>query len=168
MVSKSTASNDLPLRPYRTSRRHLSPLYPLPSRPRLSLEPTLTRAGMFDGAWWPRSRDVEAELPCLITALTAHLGHISRVGLDTSGWDDIPRCLTVDGLAIRIGRFSAGADTVSVTRSLDDHFLLLVVPPWATATEAATAMTAAARPGNRATAAQLLAPPRQFLAEPTT
>lgn len=147
-------------------RRHWSPLLPLPSRPRLSLEATLSRDGMFDGAWWPRSRDIRAELPGLITALTAHLGPIARVGLDTGAWDDVPRVLMIDGLAVRVGRFSASDDTISVTRGLQDHFLLLVVPPWADPDEAATAMAAAARTGNRGTAAQLLAPPVLCLAEP--
>ncbi|MFE1553753.1 DUF5994 family protein, partial [Streptomyces sp. NPDC058734] len=48
----------------------------------LRLETTQSRQGLLDGAWWPRSRDVTIELPALITALTAHLGPITRVGLD--------------------------------------------------------------------------------------
>ncbi|WP_051966754.1 DUF5994 family protein [Kitasatospora mediocidica] len=161
MVSKSADRTT-----HRYSHRHLSPLFPLPPRPRLSLEPTLARNGMFDGAWWPRSRDIHAELPGLVTALTAHLGHITRVGLDTAAWDDISRSLTIDGLAVHIGRFSASEHTISITRGLDDHFLLLVVPPWATPAEAATAMSAAARTNHRATAAQLLAALQHFPAEP--
>jgi hypothetical protein len=35
--------------------------------PRLLLEPTMARGGLFDGAWWPHSHDVRAELPDLIT-----------------------------------------------------------------------------------------------------
>ncbi|WP_373311846.1 DUF5994 family protein [Streptomyces aurantiogriseus] len=30
--------------------------------------------GCFDGAWWPRSRDLESQLPGLLTALTARPG----------------------------------------------------------------------------------------------
>lgn len=51
-------------------RRRSPNLFPQPTVPpavRLTLEPTLARAGMFDGAWWPHSRDVRAELPSLIT-----------------------------------------------------------------------------------------------------
>lgn len=29
----------------------------------LRLETTSSRAGFFDGAWWPRSRDIEASCP---------------------------------------------------------------------------------------------------------
>lgn len=32
---------------------------------RLSLTPKTTLAGQLDGAWWPYSRDLEAELPRL-------------------------------------------------------------------------------------------------------
>ncbi|MFI0153383.1 DUF5994 family protein [Streptomyces lydicus] len=135
-------------------------LFPRPTAPsavRLTLEPTLARAGMFDGAWWPHSRDVRAELPGLITALSAHLGAILRVGLDQDAWDDIPRSLTIDGRGVHIGWFTASDDTMSVTRGLNDHFMLLVVPPWASAPAAAAAMAMAARTGNRMPAATILA-----------
>lgn len=138
----------------------LPSLFPQPTAPsavRLTLEPTLARAGMFDGAWWPHSRDVRAELPGLITALSAHLGAILRVGLDQDAWDDIPRSLTIDGRVVHIGWFTASDDTMSVTRGLNDHFMLLVVPPWATAPAAAAAMAMAARTGNRMPAATILA-----------
>ncbi|MFD7400682.1 DUF5994 family protein, partial [Streptomyces virginiae] len=36
---------------------------------RLSLTPKTALAGQLDGAWWPRSRDLEAELPALAAAL---------------------------------------------------------------------------------------------------
>lgn len=101
---------------------------PSPLLPRLALETSLARNGMFDGAWWPRTRDLEAELPDLITALSAHYGPIVRVGLDTSTWDTVPRSVQVAGLLVRIGRFSASGDTMSLTRGLQDQFVLLVIP----------------------------------------
>ncbi|MFD0408928.1 DUF5994 family protein [Kitasatospora sp. NPDC127116] len=55
----------------------------VPLLPRLELEPTMARAGVLDGARWPCSNHVLAELPDLVTALGAHLGRIARVGLDT-------------------------------------------------------------------------------------
>ncbi|MEU9128291.1 DUF5994 family protein [Kitasatospora sp. NPDC048540] len=128
--------------------------------PRLALETTLSRDGMFDGAWWPRTLHIEDELPDLITALSAHYGHILRVGLDTSAWDTVPRSVQVHGLEVRIARFSASGDTMSLTRGLQDQFVLLVVPPDTDPLLAATAMSRAAGSGNRATAAELLAPGR--------
>ncbi len=137
---------------------HLPPphLPPLPALPRLALDCTFSRTGMFDGAWWPRSRDLRTELPNLITALAAHFGPIARVGLDTGAWDAVPRRLMIDGAAVHVGRFSASDHTISITRGLQDHVLLLVIPPLADPATAATAMAAAAHPDNHATAAQLL------------
>ncbi len=116
----------------------------------------MARDGIFDGAWWPRSTDVLAELPDLITALRAHFGRIIRVGLDTSAWDDVPRSVAVDGVAVRINWFAGSDATISVTRGFQDHFLLLVVPPRTTPETASSAMTAAAVTGNHTPAKELL------------
>jgi hypothetical protein len=71
----------------------------------LRLQTTPSREGNRDGAWWPRSRDIGAELPDLIHVLTEHLGPITRVGLDATAWDH----------------------TVLITRRDQDHFSLLVM-----------------------------------------
>ncbi|GAA3047018.1 hypothetical protein GCM10020229_67950 [Kitasatospora albolonga] len=133
------------------------PVFPL--LPRLSLEPTLARDGVFDGAWWPRSGHLLDELPDLITALTRHLGRIVRVGLDTSAWDEAPRSLEVDGLAVRIGRYSGSTATISLTCGFQDHYLLLVVPPRTAPAAARAAMAGAASTGNHTPAAELLPAP---------
>ena len=127
-----------------------------PLLPRLALEPTLSQTGVFDGAWWPRSSHVLAELPDLITALAAHLGRIVRVGLDTEAWDDVPRSVTVDGRVVRISWFPGSDRTISLSLGFQNHFLLLVVPPWTRAGSARTAMAEAAGRDNHATAAELL------------
>ncbi|WP_405363750.1 DUF5994 family protein [Kitasatospora sp. NBC_00085] len=129
----------------------------VPLLPRLVLEPTMSRAGVFDGAWWPRSNDIRAELPDLITALGVHLGRIVRVGLDSAAWTDIPRSVLVDGLVVRIGWFAGSDETISLTRGFQDHFLLLVVPPGTDPGIAAFAMAGAAAAGNHTPAAELLA-----------
>ncbi|WP_152648548.1 DUF5994 family protein [Streptacidiphilus anmyonensis] len=129
-----------------------------PLLPRLMLEATMSRTGMFDGAWWPRSRRLQAELPDLITALTAHTGSVLRVGLDTVAWDEVPRTVTVDGRVIRISWFPGCDWTVSLTCGFQDHFLLLVVPPATDADTASAAMARASMRGNRRSSAQLLAP----------
>ncbi|WP_236655881.1 DUF5994 family protein [Streptacidiphilus jiangxiensis] len=127
-----------------------------PLLPRLLLEATLSRTGLFDGAWWPRSRHVRNELPDLVTALSAHLGSVLRVGLDTVTWDEVPRTVTVDGRVVRISWFSGCDWTISLTRGFQDHFLLLVIPAATDARTASAAMEGAAMLGNRRTAAQLL------------
>lgn len=128
-----------------------------PLLPRLVLEPALPQTGMFDGAWWPRSNHVRIELPDLITALTAHLGRIVRVGLDADAWDDIPNTLAVDGRTIRINAFPGTDRTISLSLGLQNHFLLLVIPPKTDPRTARRAMAAAAGHDNQATASELLA-----------
>ncbi|MFD7786462.1 DUF5994 family protein [Streptomyces sp. NBC_01232] len=122
----------------------------------LRLETTQSRQGLLDGAWWPRSRNVTIELPALITALTAHLGPITRVGLDASAWGDVPTRLVIDGQVVHLDADPVGDDTVLVTRGHNDHFALLVVPPDTTADAAREAMARAVRADNITQATQIL------------
>ncbi|GAA2436634.1 DUF5994 family protein [Streptomyces mauvecolor] len=122
----------------------------------LRLETTQSREGLLDGAWWPRSRDIAAELPALITALTEHLGPITRVGLDATAWNEIPTRLVIDDRVVHLDSFPVGDDTVLITRGHNDHFSLLVVPPHASVEAARTAMARAVRADNTTQAAQLL------------
>ncbi|WP_190129761.1 DUF5994 family protein [Streptomyces mashuensis] len=122
----------------------------------LRLETTGSREGILDGAWWPRSRDIVAELPALVSALTEHLGPITRVGLDATAWDELPTRLVVDDRVVHIDSFPIGDDTVLITRGEQDHFSLLVVPPHATPQAARAAMSQAVRAGNVTQAARIL------------
>jgi hypothetical protein len=132
-----------------------------PSAPpglRLRLDPTLARGGALDGGWWPRSRDPAAELPDLIAGLDASLGTVTRVALNLDAWDSAPRRVTVDGRRVHVGWFRAmNPSTIGVTRAFQDRFVLLVVPPAATAAAAAMAMATAADATNSARPADILA-----------
>ncbi|WP_406201116.1 DUF5994 family protein [Kitasatospora sp. NBC_01560] len=130
----------------------------VPLLPRLVLAPTTARDGIFDGGWWPRSDNVLDELPDLLTALGAHLGPITTVGLDTPAWGGVPRSVVVNGVVVRINWCAGSNATISVGRGFQDHFLLLVVPPRTAPVTAASAMAAAATPGNHTPAAELLLP----------
>ncbi|MCX5391699.1 DUF5994 family protein [Streptomyces sp. NBC_00094] len=122
----------------------------------LRLQTTHSREGVLDGAWWPRSRDVETELPALIQALTVHLGPITRVGLDTDAWEGVPTRVVVDDRVVRLDSFPVGDDTVLITRGDNDHFALLVVPPDTAPDAARDAMARAVRAGNVAQSAEIL------------
>ncbi|MGW0708301.1 DUF5994 family protein [Streptomyces sp. NPDC002643] len=122
----------------------------------LRLETTHERRGVLDGAWWPRSRDIAAELPGLVSALTEHLGPVARVGLDSAAWDGLPTRLVVDGRVVHIDASSVGDDTVLVTRGGQDLFSLLVVPPDTPPGAARAAMGQAARADNLKAAGQIL------------
>ncbi|GAA1956632.1 hypothetical protein GCM10009838_10680 [Catenulispora subtropica] len=124
--------------------------------PRLSLEPTMSGSGLFDGAWWPRSNDIALELPDLITALSLRLGRIRRVALDTAAWGDVPRSIAANGDTVRIGWLATSTGTITLSRGIDDHHILLVVPPATAWHTAAAAMAVAATTGNRTPADELL------------
>ncbi|WP_431679494.1 DUF5994 family protein [Kitasatospora sp. KL5] len=122
----------------------------------LRLETTQSREGEFDGARWSRSRDIGAELPGLVMALTEHPGPIARVGLDADAWDNVPPRLVIGGRPVRIDQYPVGNDTVIITRGDRDHFMLLVVPPQASAETAHAAMARAIRAGRTGSARQIL------------
>ncbi|MFI7501319.1 DUF5994 family protein [Streptomyces sp. NPDC049687] len=122
----------------------------------LRLETTESREGVLDGAWWPRSRDIGAELPALVSALTGHLGPVTRVGLDTSAWEGLPTRIVVDDRVVRIDSFPVGDDTVLITRGDQDVFSLLVIPPHVTPEAARAAMAQAVRADNITQAEQIL------------
>jgi len=122
----------------------------------LRLETTGSREGVLDGAWWPRSRDVTAELPALLSALTAHLGPVTRVGLDTAAWEGLPTRIVVDDRVVHIDSFPVGDDTILITRGDRDLFSLLVVPPDAAPDGARAAMAQAVRADNVRQAKQIL------------
>ncbi|MEU2440002.1 DUF5994 family protein [Streptomyces rubradiris] len=122
----------------------------------LRLETTASREGVLDGAWWPRSRDIGAELPALLSALVAHLGPMTRVGLDAAAWEGLPTRIVVDDHVVRVDSFPVGDDTVLITRGDGDIFSLLVVPPDAAPDAARAAMAQAVRADNTSQAEQIL------------
>ncbi|MEW1772026.1 DUF5994 family protein [Streptomyces sp. NPDC086777] len=122
----------------------------------LRLETTRSREGLLDGAWWPRTRDIETELPVLIRVLTGHLGPITRVGVDAAAWNGLPTRLVIDDQVVHLDSDPVGDNTVLITRGHNDHFALLVVPPDTTADAAREAMARAVRADNITEAAQIL------------
>lgn len=65
------------------------------SAPRLSLAPVGPAPPLLDGAWWPRSRDLGAELPALIAVSDPLWGRITRVTVNPTHWPAVPRNLLV-------------------------------------------------------------------------
>jgi hypothetical protein len=129
----------------------------LPGTAVLRMETTSKRTGTFDGAWWPRSRDIGSQLSGLVIALTARLGTIARVGLDTSDWDETPGHLVVAGHTVRIDWSAVRDSTMIVTRGAQDRFLFLVIPPQTAPSPAHAAMAMAVRDNNAFSAEHVLA-----------
>jgi hypothetical protein len=112
----------------------------------------------WTGGWWPRSRDLDAELPGLVAGLDSSLGPITRVALNLDAWDTAPRRVAVEGRRVRVGWFRhMDAHTIGVTRAAQDRVVLLVVPPEATSAAAGIAMAMAADAADSAGAADILA-----------
>lgn len=137
--------------------------------PRLKLKPQAATTGQVDGAWWPRSRDMAAELPTLLTDLAARLGRVERVSYNLAAWAPTARKITIGGAVVRLGGYrTQHPDTVDVLGARQ-QLTLLVVPPEASPQAARRALNTAAQPGNTDGIAELLTaqvpPPR---AAPTT
>lgn len=136
---------------------------------RLKLKPKAPITGCVDGAWWPRSRDLSAELPALLAVLAVRLGRVQRVSYNLTAWDATPRRLIVDGRSVLLGGFqSQHAHTVDVTGRDGPRITLLVVPPETKQATAHQVLLRAARRGNIDTIGELLTPPATTEPVPTT
>jgi hypothetical protein len=136
-----------------TAVRVLAP--PLPAR--LSLTPRTTLAGQLDGAWWPRSRNLDAELPALLDALDEIWGRITRVTVNPTHWPVIPHRVPVTGHTVHVGWFTEQDPGKLILLSRrGGRWDLLVIPPETEPAAAARLMSAAAIPGSVLTAGALL------------
>src|SRR3954470_10808681 len=100
---------------------------------RISLSaPLNTPHPAVDGAWWPRSTDLAAELPSLVAALDERGLRISRISYSLSAWDTTPHRVQAGGRRVPPGVFGAIAPTrVSLTPAggAGQPVDLRVVPP---------------------------------------
>ncbi|WP_327277499.1 DUF5994 family protein [Streptomyces sp. NBC_01224] len=125
---------------------------------RLSLTPKSTLAGQLDGAWWPRSRDLDVELPPLVAALDEVWGRITRVTMNPTHWPVIPHKVPVSGHTVHVGWFTEQHPDKLILLSLTlGRWDLLVIPPETEPAAAARLMAAAAIPGSVLTADMLMA-----------
>jgi hypothetical protein len=139
----------------RTTPRDLAPRLPV----RLSLTRKTTLAGQLDGAWWPYSRDLTAELPPLTAALHDPWGRITHVTVNPSRWPVIPRKVPVDGgRSVHVGWFTEqDANKLILLSFTVGRWDLLVIPPETEPAAAARLMAAAAIPGSVLKAGVLMA-----------
>ncbi|HEY7594473.1 MAG TPA: DUF5994 family protein [Actinophytocola sp.] len=95
----------------------------------MKLKPKAPPTGSVDGAWWPRTRDLGAELPALLAALANRLGPVERVSYNLTAWDAAPRRLDIGGRQVRLGGFHAQhPHTVDVIGPSGSRLTLLVLP----------------------------------------
>lgn len=133
--------------------RHAPPAH----TPRLRLKSKAPRSGYVDGAWWPHSDDLTAELPDLLSVLSVRLGPIGRVIYNVNEWTTPPTKFTTGGRTVRIdGYRRQPAGTVEVLGLNSAKVVLLVVSPRADPDQAHAIMMTAAGPGNASTVENLL------------
>ena len=133
---------------------------------RLELKPGMPRTGYVDGGWWPRSRDLRAELPELVAALSTRIGTttgpIQRIGFGRPQWDPIgkQRLITPTGQVAFDGfqEFTAGVVWMVGRFTDQTPITLLVVPPETAEADALDSLRRASTPENTERPAELLAP----------
>ncbi len=125
--------------------------------PRLRLKPKAPSVGYVDGAWWPHSDDLTAELPDLLAVLSVRLGPIGRVVYQLDEWAKAPKRFAHDGRAVRLdGYHRQPISTLEVLGLNGKKVVLLVVSPQADPDQAHAIMMTAAGPNNALTVDSLL------------
>jgi hypothetical protein len=135
------------------ARRHAPPEH----TPRLRLKPKAPESGYVDGAWWPHSEDLTAELPDLLSVLSVRLGPIGRVIYNVNEWAKPPAKFATGGRTLRLDGYRLQpVNTVEVLGLNRNKIVLLVVSPHADPDQAHAIMMAAAGPNNASTVESLL------------
>jgi hypothetical protein len=128
---------------------------------RIALRPSSKRRGVLNGAWWPRSRDLDVELPGLVEVLDIAWGRIHRVTVNVRMWPRIPRGIRCGSHTVRVGWFDAEQDpNVLCLISHNEapyRWDLLVVPPETSPAAAARLMDAASDVHDQRSASELTA-----------
>ena len=125
---------------------------------RLSLAPVGPAPALLDGAWWPRSRDLGAELLALTAVLDPLWGRITRVTVNPVHWPVVPRKVPVAGHVVKVGWFLHEQDPheLLLLSYRTGRWNLLVVPPQTSAASAAWLMAAASDPLGTSTPSRLM------------
>jgi hypothetical protein len=125
---------------------------------RVSFRQPVTSAPHVDAAWWPRSRDLEAELPGLLDVLWTAARDVNRVSYPIDSWLPVPRRLVVEGRQVRLGGFTHQDQSMISFRDAwgAERIDILVIPPEAEPDFAAAAMALASRSGPNERAARML------------
>ncbi|OBF60867.1 hypothetical protein A5756_02775 [Mycobacterium sp. 852002-53434_SCH5985345] len=134
-------------------RRHVPPEH----TPRLRLKPKAPASGYVDGAWWPHSDDLAAELPDLLSVLSVRLGPIGRVVYNVNEWTRPPAKFLTGGRTVRLdGYRRQPVNTVGVLGLNGPKTVLLVVSPDADPDRAHAIMMTAAHPSDASTVEGLM------------
>ncbi|CAN5780841.1 hypothetical protein BH09ACT7_BH09ACT7_33560 [soil metagenome] len=100
------------------------------SAPRLALKPAPPASAYLDGAWWPRSTRLAAELPGLVTRLSGRLGEVAMVGYHLNAWTEVPPQLEIAGHTVQLQGFTSDEPGSVILIGRDGRYMaMLVIPP---------------------------------------
>lgn len=119
-------------------------------------------SGPIDGAWWPQSRDLQAEAADLVDHFPHRVGRISRLLFSRPDWDSVAGAPSVREIRaargiVKVGSFpSDDTHLVVLSMATGDRLRLLVVPHDTDPVRAERIMEQAADDRNTHRPAQLL------------
>jgi hypothetical protein len=125
---------------------------------RVSFRQPVTSAPHVDAAWWPRSPDLEAELPALLDVLWTAGREVNRISYPIDSWLPVARRLDIEGRHVRLGGFTHQDPSLISLRDAwgAERIDILVIPPDAEQDLAAAAMALASGSGPNERAARML------------
>jgi Family of unknown function (DUF5994) len=123
---------------------------------RLRLKPSHRSCGFVQGAWWPRSTLLAAEIPPLLAAISLRLGAVDVLRYHQSDWSPTPQSIEHQGSDVILDPDHAVPHAICLIGKQFGRLTLLVVPPYTEPTHAYTAMTTAASVNDASTPDQLL------------
>ena len=115
---------------------------------RSKLKPRAPVTGRVDGGWWPRSRDLVAELSALQAVVAERLGTVESVSYHLGDWDPAARRIPVHGRTVRLAGYRTQHPATVDVLGARCRLTLLVVPPETVPATADAALAAAGSPGN--------------------
>jgi Family of unknown function (DUF5994) len=117
----------------------------LPVRLLLARRP---HGGSLDGAWWLRTHRPATELTAPVAGLASRGVVVSGLSLSGTGWDSAPGPIRLNDRDVRLIWFAYRARHTVVLGHGGHEIALLVIPPEATQTAGARAMTLTSAPAN--------------------
>ncbi len=123
---------------------------------RLRLKTAHQTCGFVQGAWWPRSTLLTAELPPLLQALSLRFGTIDRVQYHESDWSHPPQRVGPQSRSVVLDDSEDTPRVISVSGPHIGKLTLLVVPPYTDANHAYNVVMTATSANDSSTPDQLL------------
>lgn len=110
--------------------RTIAPVHPdFATSCRVQYRQPVSAAGYVDAGWWPRSRELTAELPALFESLWTAGREMVRVAYNLEAWDPAPRRMIIEGRRLHIGGYHHQSPlllSISDARHVDTADLLVI------------------------------------------